>query len=79
MVRVALADLDHPKDRVDHHYLEDHEHQDSQADPVFLLPLLVRLVLVDPWKYKFIKYIRFIIKEYQFSIVTTVMTGCFAS
>ena len=48
MVQVALVDLDHLKDRVDHHYLEGHEHQDIQVVPVVLLLLLAQLVLVDP-------------------------------
>ena len=48
VVRVAPVDLDRLKDRVDHHFLEGHEHQDIQAVPVVLLLPLVRLVLVDP-------------------------------
>ena len=48
MALVVPVDLDHLKDRVDHHYLEGHEHQDIQVVPVVLLLPLAQLVLVDP-------------------------------
>ena len=48
VVPVALVDLDHLKDRVDHHFLGGHGHRDIQVVHVVLLLPLVRLVLVDP-------------------------------